>query len=345
MTGEQRKQQRKLENEQYRKWKGSYRPYDLIKEATIAIGVVLALAFVLSILFSSPDDPPATLKTWSRAMPVDFVTAAVSQLDGTSETATYGPPYNHAADGQHIAFVYPAKWVGVNDPVNTVQDYVVNPLRSIPGMPTVQAAVSTYLAAPAKLQTAWTTAYSNALNKATANPNGSITVPAGHYGPVPTMMNALLSVAQSGALDGALLTTKQFYETDYTKILLFLEDGNYLADRAQADHLLGNPQWGMMNETGSFPGQVWLWLYTFWYQVSPFSWSNNADLLVMMVMTVLSIGLVCIPFLPGIRDIPRKVPIYKAIWRDHYRSLRAEPLPPEKGEPPRVPTPASSPPT
>ena len=82
MTGEQRKQQRKLENEQYRKWKGPYRPYDLIKEATIAIGVVLALAFVLIILFSSPDDPPATLKTWSRAMPVDFVTAAVSQLDG-----------------------------------------------------------------------------------------------------------------------------------------------------------------------------------------------------------------------------------------------------------------------
>ena len=27
----------------------------------------------------------------------------------------------------------------------------------------------------------------------------------------------------------------------------------------------------MMNETGSYPGQVWLWLYTFWYQVKPFS--------------------------------------------------------------------------
>jgi hypothetical protein len=170
-------------------------------------------------------------------------------------------------------------------------------------------------------------------------------VPAGPYGPVPTMMNALLSLAQSGALDGALLTTKQFYETDYTKILLFLEDGNYLAARAQADHLLGNPQWGMMNETGSFPGQVWLWLYTFWYQVKPFSTSNNADLLVMMVMTILSIGLVCIPFLPGIRDIPRKIPIYKAIWRDHYRTLSSEPLPPDKGEQLRVPTPASSPPT
>ena len=26
----------------------------------------------------------------------------------------------------------------------------------------------------------------------------------------------------------------------------------------------------MMNETGSYPGQVWLWLYTFWYQIKPF---------------------------------------------------------------------------
>ena len=27
----------------------------------------------------------------------------------------------------------------------------------------------------------------------------------------------------------------------------------------------------MMNETGSYPGQVWLWLYTFWYQIEPFN--------------------------------------------------------------------------
>ncbi len=33
----------------------------------------------------------------------------------------------------------------------------------------------------------------------------------------------------------------------------------------------------MMNETGSYPGQVWLWLYTFWYQVPPFNTSVNAD--------------------------------------------------------------------
>ena len=47
------------------------------------------------------------------------------------------------------------------------------------------------------------------------------------------MMSALLALAQSGGLDGELLTSSQFYQTDYTKPLLFLEDGEALTDRAQ----------------------------------------------------------------------------------------------------------------
>ncbi|MGO9820396.1 MAG: cytochrome B6, partial [Solirubrobacteraceae bacterium] len=85
------RERRRLENDQAREWHGGYRSYDLVKEFVIALGVVLGVALVLTILFSSPDDPPSTIKSWSRSDPVDFVTTAVSQLDGTSETATYGP--------------------------------------------------------------------------------------------------------------------------------------------------------------------------------------------------------------------------------------------------------------
>ena len=46
------------------------------------------------------------------------------------------------------------------------------------------------------------------------------------------MMGSLLTFAQSGGLDGALLTSKQFYQTDYTKPLLFMADGGLLVDRA-----------------------------------------------------------------------------------------------------------------
>jgi len=316
------RESRRREDEAAREWKGAYRPYDIVREATIALGVVLALVLLLTILFSSPDEPPSTVQQWSRNNPVDFVTTATTELDGTSGTGGYGPPYNHNGDGQHIAFIHLQKWLGVSHPIDTAKDFVIAPLRSLTGQPALQTAISTYQAAAAKTQTAWTTAYENALAKATATPAGTISVTPGQYGPLPTMMGSLLTFAQSGGLDGALLTSKQFYQTDYTKPLLFMADGAVLSDRAQAEHLLGT-QWGMMNETGSYPGQSWLWLYTFWYQIKPFSTSANADILVMALMGVLSLAFILVPFLPGIRDLPRRVPIHKLIWREHYRAQRA----------------------
>ena len=51
-----------------------------------------------------------------------------------------------------------------------------------------------------------------------------------------------------------------------------------------------------MNETGRYPGQAWLWLYTMWYQVPPFNSttgflgisSANTDLAVVGVMLLLT---------------------------------------------------------
>ena len=46
------------------------------------------------------------------------------------------------------------------------------------------------------------------------------------------MMSSLVGLAQSGGLDGALLTSSQFYQTDYTKPLLFLSGGRLLRGHA-----------------------------------------------------------------------------------------------------------------
>ena len=53
------------------------------------------------------------------------------------------------------------------------------------------------------------------------------------------MMASLAGLAASGGLDGALLTSKQFYQTNYTKPLLFLAGGGYFESRAEDQHLLG----------------------------------------------------------------------------------------------------------
>ena len=76
-------------------WRGPVRRYDILKEGTIAAVVILALTFGLAALLSSPDVPPVTIGTWARVAPADFLATAASELNGTSETATYGPPYNN----------------------------------------------------------------------------------------------------------------------------------------------------------------------------------------------------------------------------------------------------------
>jgi len=324
--------------EQTKPWTGRYQPYDLIKEACIAVGVITLLAVLLTVLFSSPDDKSSTIGQWSHELPADFATAAAKQLNGTSGTAEYGPPYNHNSKGTQAWFLRPQKWLGVSHPINTANDFVIKPLETVPNNPALQHALAEYKAAPEQQKKEWADAYAKPLEEyATAveekkpppktvtvnTSTGTVTVQATGAGPVPTMMTALTSLAQSGGLEGGLVTSSQFFQTDYTKPLLFMADGGLLAERAEQQHLLGE-QWGMMNETGSFPGQPWLWLYALWYQVEPFKASENADILVMLVMSVLSLAFICIPFIPGINRIPRWIPLYKLIWKEHYRSAEAE---------------------
>lgn len=309
-------------------WTGAKRPYDLIKEATVALVAVTLLTVLLAALFSSPDDKPVTVSSWAAAAPKDFLTTALSELDGTSGIASYGPPYTHVPGaGQNIiGHLSIARLLGVQIPINPAEAFVLGPL-SIPAQTSLplRAALLDYRRAGAARQQVWTTAFGKALARAQFQ-NGRLVRPfgPGSYGPVPILIENLFAMARSGALDGALISTSRFYQTNFTKALLFLSDGGYLKERAAQQHLLGS-QWGMMNETGNYPGQAWLWLYTFWYQVPPFATSTNADAQIWAIMAILSLALVCVPFIPGVRSLPRHLRIYRLIWRDYYRMAERAP--------------------
>ena len=293
------------------------RPYDLVKEFIIALVVIAVATAVLAAVFSSPDRRAITIADWASAEPNDFVATAVAELDGSSDTATYGAPYTHDSQaGQKLGPLPLQRWGGVRSPVDSAEDFVLRPLGSVTNDPQLVALLATYRAAGADQQHTWTSAYVDALGKA---PDGDpAKAAAGDYGPVPTLAADLLTLARGGGLDAQILAEGGFYQDNYTKPLLFLADGSYLEDQATAEHL-GGDQWGMMNETGRYPGQAWLWLYTFWYQIKPFSTSGNADALVWGLMMVLSLALLLVPFLPGVRSIPRLVGIHRLIWRQHYR--------------------------
>ena len=302
-------------------WTGPKRPYDLVKEFVVVLVVVSVLTIALALVFSSPDDKQVTLGQWAKAAPSDFVATAAAELAGTSGTATYGAPYTHdKSAAQKIGPLSPQNWAGVTTPVDTARDFVVRPLQGAAVTADLRAPLTAWTAADGAQQASWANAYVDALAKAPdADP---VQIAPGDYGPVPALMRDLLRVAQTGGLDGALLSEGNFYQTDYTKPLLFLADGTYLESLTRAQHL-GGDQWGMMNETGNYPGQAWLWLYTFWYQVPPFSTSGNADALVWVVMGALSLGFILLPFLPGVRAIPRLSRVYRLIWRDYYRDTES----------------------
>jgi hypothetical protein len=291
------------------------RSYDLVKEFVIALAVVTCLSLLLAAVFSSPDDPSITMSGWAKAAPADVVATATGELAGTTTSATYGPPYNHASSGQSVLGIPLQRMGGVGIPIDSAE-LVLQPLRGVSGDRRLQLALAAWDHLPTGTRTAMATRYGDALAKA---PNGDPgQVSPGSYGPVPVLAQSFLRVAASGGLEGALTSSGNFYGGDATRSMLLLSDGAYLENTAVADHL-GGDQWGMMNEVGNYPGQPWMWLYTFWYQVKPFSTSDNADAQVWALMMALTLALMLLPWIPVVRDIPRWIPVHKLVWREHYR--------------------------
>jgi hypothetical protein len=305
-------------------------PYDLVKELFLALAGVGVLALLAALILSSPDVSPVTIANWAQSDPVDFVTTATNELAGASTSAAYGNPYNTAGPGQSWGPIAPQKWFGTRIPVDSGNAFVIQPLQRASSSNTdLGKVLFAWQGASSDQQAKWLDAYGKALPNATVT-DGKVTVADGDYGPLPVMMSNLLGVAQAGGLDGLLVINGRFYQTDYTQPLLFIGDGSYLAGLAADAHLTGS-LWGMMNETGSYPGQTWLWLYTMWYQVPPFTSStgflglnsSNADLGIIILMTLLTAALALVPLIPILRDIPRWIPIHRLIWREYYTPRKA----------------------
>jgi len=313
-------------------WKGPKRRFDIVKEGVIALVVIAILTLGLAALFGSPDEAALTFKGWADSAPENFVATTVGELAGTTESAGYGGPYNTNGDGQIMAGVSPSKIVGVHQPVDPPQDFVILPLQTQQQPDTIKAALDQWTKASADQQATWATNLDTALNDPAGANGDPAKVGAGDYGPVPTLAEGLYAMAKSGALDGVLPAPGQFFNTNNTKQILFMGDGSYLDDAATAFHLQGNT-WGMVNETGNYPGQQWLIPFSFWYQLPifnsedesgfAFTLTENGDIFIMSIFGIMMLLLIFLPFIPGLRSIPRWIPIHRLVWKQYYRRGRS----------------------
>ena len=337
-----------------RSWTGPERRYDLLFEGTIAVIVVAALCVGAAILWGSPDaglnypgGPPSragqafSARYWDGNDPADLAQTAVMELQATTVTATYGPPFNTTPGGaQELIGIQPAviakDLFGLTQPINTAGNFVLTPVSQLvaPLRPVVGLAVRRYEAAGGDLapgapaaavasptQQTWLANYLKALQGPHAHVTpSSARVPAGNYGPVPVIIDAELLAASDGGLDGYFQGSDLQLRTDMSEGTMFFSDGDLWGNIAEAQGV-GGDQWGVMNEVWNFPGQVWLWLYAGMYQIPWLNPANNAnlDLDVGLLMVIFGFLLpMFAPWIPGVNRIPRWIPFYRIIYRRHY---------------------------
>ncbi|WP_054971304.1 hypothetical protein [Alicyclobacillus ferrooxydans] len=300
------------------------KPYDLVREMLVALGIIGVLVIILAVVFSTPDVPPLTAKQVSQQAPSLLVQTALDDLSKQDPISTYGPPYtNTPGAAQSLGFFSPQSWAGVQLPMNPAQEEVIAPLEKIlPIDPVLKQSIEAWNNASAKQQTAWTGAASKQLQKAVVT-STSIQWPGNpsQYGPLPQLMDAYLSLANSGLLESAIDGAGgPMPSTDRTTSLLLLQGQ---PDALYADKLdMTGDEWGIIKETGNYPGAVWLWYYTLLYQIPPFNNSSAADLLVVLTVFLVTFVLILVPFIPGLRSIPRMLGVYRLIWRSYYQETR-----------------------
>jgi len=301
-------------------WSGPNRPYDLLREATIAVIVVIVVVAALAVVFGTPIEDALTFQDWATNDPVDLATTTLAELDGTSDTAGYGPPYTtDGSASQSLLGIAPATFTGRTIPIDTADDLVLAPLSSL-APPTSQLAdaIATFRAASPVQQQMWSQALASSLESATVDGDGRLELPSGDSGPLGTIVSDLVTLAQDGAFTATTID-RQWKDQgdvglDTTASALFMGDGGYLASLADQWGLSGD-EWGATNTLGHWPGQWWLLPFGFWYQFPPGTTAASADLLIALIMGALSLVMLALPWIPGLRTAPRHLGVDRLVWR------------------------------
>ncbi len=299
--------------------------YPLLAVAALVVAVLLA-AFV-----GSPNWPRETVAGASTRDPGGAILAFTQELAGTSASTM-----NESERGM-------AKPADV---------FVLNPLREAAPLlgADIQSALKTYDAAGADQRQAWAAAYEKALgtitpessgagDMGTASPDYSRTSSlTGDFGPVPTLVQADLKLAQSGFLEQYLQGVEPGHLFHLVNIWLY--DHPRMLNAA-VDQGLTDDQWGMVKERGFGVGSWYLILPAVVHVKLPNGATGGG--FVLDNLLIAAFLLFAVPLLPGLRDLPRRLRLYRLIYRYPVRGELDEPenMPRAEGYHGRAPMPGA----
>jgi hypothetical protein len=312
------------------------RRFDFFKGYVIALVLITTLTLIGAAIFGAPQSREISLQDWAIAAPTDFILTASDELAGSGTHDSHGPPYNLLSQGESLGPINLQKLGGLHIPLDPANQFVIEPLQfsqkegvyaaigklrdlstsaqveTVKGFvddqkAAVAAALLQWRAANSIQHTSWAQNYSTVLEEAGIREKVGVN-PA--YGPVRTLTDALLFLAQAGSLDGILTTEYSPHSSDFTGPSLFLGDGKYIAEQAKAAFEDGN-RMAVDSGTNSYPGQFWLTPYAFWYSIKPFSSSKNADIDVFAILLIIGLSTIFLPKIPLLNRIPRALPFHR----------------------------------
>jgi hypothetical protein len=265
--------------------------------------VLLVVVAVLAATVGSPNWPRDSIAGVTKADPGGAVLAFTQELDGTSSSSANASEF------------------GVGDPG---QAFVLNPLRQAAPLlgADVGQAIATYDGASATQQQTWASNYDKALGTimpsggsamSTGTPSPDFTkidTLKGDFGPVPVLLKANLQLALNGYLEQYLQAVDPGHTFHLTNIWLY--DHPHMLNTAVALGLTDD-QWGMVKERGFPVGPWYLSIPAVFHVYFPGGVTGPGFILWNLLFA--AILLFFIPLVPGVRDIPRYLKLYRFIYR------------------------------
>lgn len=264
--------------------------------------VLFIIVAVLAAAAGSPNWPRDTIAGVTKDNPGGAILAFTQELDGTA-----------SSNGNAVEF-------GMGNPG---QVFVLNPLRQAAPLlgSNIQAAISTYDAASPQQQQAWAKTYDEALG--TIMPSGGgemegapspdfskIDTLKGDFGPVPLLVKADLQLAQDGYLEQYLQAVDSGHS--YHLVNIWLYDHPSMLSTA-VDQGLTDDQWGMVKERGFSVGPWYLFIPAVFHVYFPGGVTGQGFVLWNLLFA--AILLFVVPLVPGVRDLPKYLKLYRFIYR------------------------------
>jgi hypothetical protein len=271
--------------------------YPLIA-AALLIGIV-----AIALVAGSPNWPRDQIGSVTTKDPGGAILAFTQELDGTSSS-----------------------WGNTGEVGDTPdQLFVLGPLHAFSPLldSSVSAAVATYEQANPDQRQAWGSAYEAALGSITMEGSGGgdmgtvaspddtkIGTLSGDFGPVPTLAQASLRLAQGGYLEMYLTSVHPGHSVHLATIWLY--DEPQMLNTAVGQGLTDD-QWGMVKERGFPVGPWYLILPAVIHVLLPGGATGIGFTLWNLVFAL--VFLLALPLLPGLRGLPRRLRLYRLMYR------------------------------